>query len=146
MSTDIMRLPTQAEYQNRKLQTMSGWVTNWKQCAILGLTVNEIMAIRSGIGSKQTVKRELQLQRRKMRDIGWVFPLNPEYSSADTLGLSRPFLQAIPPMNAIGWSEADEIAEQEIQQAETLWAAEQAAYQSRSSWGMRIKPGKAAGN
>ena len=137
----VLRRPNRTEQRNPGLVTLGGSVTNWRQCAILGLTAAEVLAVRGPSGSKATVQNKIKVTRREMRNEGWAFPVNPERASDPQ---ARPFLRAIPPASA-ALCDADH-AEREIQQAESAWASEQAARQLRSGWGMRLRPGKAAGN
>ena len=145
MSTDIMRLPNCTELRNKDLVTLSGQITNWRQCAILGLTPKEVADCRGGSASMKFVRTKLCEMRRKMRAEGWGFPDNPDHTDnpkhRDNPSLSRRYLAAIPPPVDVGHDKL--LAE--IQQAESTWQAE-SSRQLRSSWGFRIKAGKASGN
>jgi hypothetical protein len=137
---DVLRRPNVGEKRSSNLITIEGKVTDWKQCAILGLTPGEIIEVRGGTGSRRTVKASLTSVRKQMRTAGWSFPANPEYKGIGLDdGLVRPFLRAVPPHSAAK-CEADDY-QLEIGEAASSWEQE-VDRQKRSNWLLRLNPNK----
>ena len=118
----------QRKAKEKETPDACGNVTDWRQIAILCLTPKEVLAVRGAGMTNSNVQVAICEKRRKMKAEGWVFVAALPKSG-------RMYQQAIPPAGR----EAD------ITRAEQSWEAE-VNRQMRSSWGARIRPGKAPGN